>query len=78
MKNFFKKNRYIRIVGLVSVMSLVFVQESQAKFFGSEETILGTQYAYGDTCVQLVEVKYYVFGIEVSSKIEQRPFNCNS
>ena len=46
-------------------------------WFGSEEeNVGGLQYAYADTCVQVVQVKTYFFGILVKTELEQRPVRC--
>jgi hypothetical protein len=67
----------IKVLSLILLISVSFVQDSQAfVWFGAEERSLGDQYAYGDTCVHVIEVKTYFLGILVKTEIEQRPFRC--
>jgi hypothetical protein len=77
MKNILRNLKSMRVLALMLIISAASVQESQAfVWFGAEETAIGDQYAYGDTCVHIVEVKTYFFEILVKTEIEQRPFRC--
>jgi hypothetical protein len=77
MKNILRKLTSLRVLALMLVISVASVQESQAfKWFGDEEKSLGSQYAYADTCVEIVEVNTYFCGILIKSEIQQRPFRC--
>ncbi|WP_143092785.1 hypothetical protein [Arsenicibacter rosenii] len=45
-------------------------QKAEANMFGKEETVIAYQYAYGDTCIEVVEVKVYFFLIVVDSYLD--------
>ncbi|MCU0469537.1 MAG: hypothetical protein MUF58_13135 [Arcicella sp.] len=78
MKNILRNFKSTKVLALIVLISVTSVQESQAfVWFGSEEKSLGSQYAYDDICVNIVEVNTYFFGILVKSEIQQRPFRCN-
>ncbi|MDZ7896681.1 MAG: hypothetical protein U5N85_01440 [Arcicella sp.] len=76
MKKIFN-SKMLRVFLLTTVISIGSIHQSQAfVWFGSEEKSLGSQYAYNDICVNIVEVNTYFFGILVKSEIQQRPFRC--
>ncbi|PWK16138.1 hypothetical protein LV89_04913 [Arcicella aurantiaca] len=78
MKNILRTFKSPKVLIVTLLVSVASVQESHAfVWFGAEEKSLGSQYAYNDVCVEIVEVNTYFFGIIVKSEIQQRPFRCN-
>ena len=75
-----RKPRNIKYFGIVIALSLVliFTVEANAnKWFSEVVEHVATQYAYGDTCVHVENVKTYFFGVLVSEELRFTPFQCS-
>lgn len=68
-----KKNLFSKVVKMASLLSILVVLSAQPTmanpFFGTEERLIATQHAYGNVGQEVWEVKTYVFGILVSTKL---------
>ncbi len=73
--NLLKTNSF-RVILLSTVLTFGVIQKSEAKWFGQEREHVANQYAYGNTCVHVENVKTYFFGILVSEDLEFTPFEC--
>jgi hypothetical protein len=80
MKNILRKLTSLRVLALMLVISVASVQESQAfVWFGADEANARTvaeQWAYADTCVKIIEVDHYFFGIKTYTEFREVPFRC--
>lgn len=69
-----KKNLFSKVVktaGLLAIAMVLSTEPTMANpIFGQQRTLIATQHAYGNVGQEVWEVKTYVFGILVSTRLE--------
>lgn len=74
---FMKMRRFFTRMTIAATLTLIVVEKSHARLFGSSYQYLGTQAAHSGLCQEFGMKKTYFFGILVSEEMVFTVVSCN-